>query len=416
MSTELSPVADGGDDSPEVSDPQISPELLPSLRRVIDPELRRPILELGMVESAFLTDGKASARILLTVAGCPAADRIVSDVRTALESVTGPGRAIIDVDVMSPQQRERLTTRLRRGRPAGSAFGPQSLTTVVAVASGKGGVGKSTIAVNLAVELAARGLEVGIVDADVHGFSVPRQLGLEEAHPTRIDDMIVPPVAYGVKAISIGMFLGSDQPIAWRGPILHRTLSQFLTDVWFGDIDVLVVDLPPGTGDIALTAGQMLPTAHVIVVTTPQSAASEVAIRAGQLALRLGQSVLGVVENMSWFDVDGQRLELFGHGGGHDVATRLTADLRERHQEEDSRGDADDSPASPAAPPSVPVLAQVPFDEAMRTGADEGTPIVQAHPDSAAAAAMRTIADCVVRIPRVRPHAMLPLHVSSSAD
>lgn len=362
-----------------------------ALGKVIDPEIRRPILDLDMVSSATLgADGVARAAIELTVVGCPAAQQIESDVRSALETVAGPGRAEVTVGVMSPEKRAALTQRLRAGRARGNAFGADSLTTIVAVASGKGGVGKSTVAVNLAVSLAAAGKRVGILDADVHGFSVPRQLGLTGVTPTRINDLIVPPVAHGVKAISIGMFVGSDEPIAWRGPILHRTLTQFVSEVFFGDLDVLIVDLPPGTGDIAISAGQLMPTAGVVVVTTPQVAASEVAIRSGQLALKLGQRVLGVIENMSWMDRGGERLELFGSGGGAAVAHSLTQLVGY----------------------DVPLLGQVPFDESLRIGGDAGVPLSVSDPSSPAAKVLASVAQRVALRPDSLVGRKLPLSVS----
>lgn len=355
----------------------IDERLLAALQTVIDPEIRRPILELDMVTRAELgDDGVARADIELTVVGCPAAARIEADVRAALKTVTKD--AEVHVGVMSPQKRAALTERLRAGRARGNAFGRDSLTTIIAVSSGKGGVGKSTVAVNVAVALTAQGKRVGILDADVHGFSVPRQLGLTGTTPTRINDLIVPPVGHGVKAISIGMFLGSDEPIAWRGPILHRTLTQFVSEVYFGDIDVLVVDLPPGTGDIAISAGQLMPTAGVVVVTTPQVSASEVAVRAGQLALTMGQRVVGVVENMSWLDRGGERIELFGSGGGAVVADTLTA----------------------LAGYPVPLLGQVPFDEQLRIGADTGIPLVVADTHSQTSRALQSIAAAAAVQPR----------------
>jgi ATP-binding protein involved in chromosome partitioning len=238
------------------------------------------------------------------------------------------------------------------------------------VASGKGGVGKSSVTVNLAAAMAAEGLRVGVVDADVYGFSVPRMLGVDQA-PTRVDDMILPPVAHDVKVISIGMFVPGNQPVVWRGPMLHRALQQFLSDVFFGDLDVLLLDLPPGTGDIAISVAQLLPAAEVLVVTTPQTAAAEVAERAGAIALQTHQHVAGVVENMSWLELpDGSRMDLFGSGGGALVAERLGR----------------------AIGADVPLLGQVPVDVTLREGGDSGTPVVLSHPDSPAAVALRGVA------------------------
>jgi len=357
---------------------------------VVDPELRRPIAELGMVRDISVADGLASVGIVLTIVGCPAAERISSDVRAAAASVAGVTDVALDVGIMSPAERRELTERLRGGRAAREMpFGPDSLTRVIAVTSGKGGVGKSTVTANLAVALAARGLAVGLVDADVHGFSIPGLLGLVDSdgnvpQPTRIDDLMLPPVAYGVKVISIGMFLrrsAGEAPVgavAWRGPMLHRTVQQFLTDVFFGDLDVLLLDMPPGTGDIAISVGQLLPHADVVVVTTPQSAASDVAVRSGLVARQTGQSVVGVVENMAAMTLpDGTTFDLFGAGGGAEVADALS--------------DGDDR---------VAVLASIPLSPRLRADGDAGTPIVVAHRDDPAAIAIRTLADRLAAAPR----------------
>lgn len=375
----------------EQPQPSIDKRLVSALARVIDPEIRRPIIELDMIAAANIDEaGIAHASIELTIAGCPAAVHIESDVRQALESVVGAGNARVNVGTMSEKKRAELIQRLRGERASRNAFGPDSLTTIVAVASGKGGVGKSSISANIAVALAASGKKVGILDADVYGFSVPRLLGLTDAAPTRVDDLMMPPVAYGVKAISIGMFVGSSQALAWRGPILHRTLTQFVSDVFFGDVDVLVIDLPPGTGDVALSVGQLMPNAGVVVVTTPQVAAAEVAIRSGALALKLEQRVLGVVENMSWLDRGGERIELFGSGGGEAVAQSL----------------------SEAAGYDVPLLGQVPFDEQLRIGGDEGEPLVLSAPDSPAGMALRRIAEAAYHRPGRLAGRNLPLSVT----
>jgi Mrp family chromosome partitioning ATPase len=243
-----------------------------ALATVIDPELRRPITELGMVDSVEISDdGTVRLAVLLTIAGCPLRDTITRDSEAALLDVPGVTAVEVDLKVMTQAQRDALKEQLRGpGGERGIPFNqPGSLTKVFAVASGKGGVGKSSVTVNLACSLAAQGLRVGIVDADVYGFSVPALMGITQA-PTRVDDMILPPVAYGVKVISIGMFVTGNQPVAWRGPMLHRALEQFLTDVYFGDLDVLFLDLPPGTGDIAISVAQLLPKAEILVVTTPR--------------------------------------------------------------------------------------------------------------------------------------------------
>ncbi len=356
---------------------------------VPDPELRRPIGELDMVREVTVTDGVAHVAIALTIVGCPAADRISTDVRSAAASVPGVVEVSLEVGVMTPQQRAQLTERLRGGRSREMPFGPDALTRVIAVTSGKGGVGKSTITANLAVALAHSGLSVGLIDADVHGFSIPGQLGLVAAdgsvpQPTRIDDVMLPPVAHGVKVISIGMFLrrgAGDGPlgaVAWRGPMLHRTVQQFLTDVYFGDLDVLLLDMPPGTGDVAISVGQLLPHADVLVVTTPQTAASDVAVRSGLVARQTGQRVVGVVENMAAMTLpDGTVVDVFGSGGGAAVAAAL------------SRPDD-----------RVPVLASVPLSPSLRQDADAGIPAVLAHPGDPASRAIAQVAESLAGTPR----------------
>ncbi|WP_375383877.1 Mrp/NBP35 family ATP-binding protein [uncultured Microbacterium sp.] len=356
---------------------------------VIDPELRRPLAELDMVRGVSVDGATAHVEIALTIVGCPAAARIESEVRAAAASVPGVSVVELAVGVMSPDERRALTEKLRGGRPARQMpFGPGSLTRVIAVTSGKGGVGKSTVTANLAVALAERGLAVGLVDADVHGFSIPALLGLVDADglppsPTRIDDLMLPPVAHGVKTISIGMFLrrSTDGPlgaVAWRGPMLHRTIQQFLTDVYFGDLDVLLLDMPPGTGDVAISVGQLLPQADVLVVTTPQSAASDVAVRSGLVARQTGQRVIGVVENMAAMTLpDGTTLDLFGAGGGAQVAADLSQD-----------GD------------EVRVLASIPLSTALRADGDDGAPVVLAHPHDPAAVAIAALAAELAAQPR----------------
>ena len=299
-------------------------DILLALGRVIDPEIRRPITELDMVGDVSVDGGVASVTIKLTIVGCPAATSIERDVRAAVAAVPGVSEALVTVTVMTPEERRALTERLRGGRSRELQFGPDSLTRIYAVTSGKGGVGKSTITANLAVALAAKGLAVGLVDADVFGFSIPGILGLAGTKPTRVGEMILPPVAHGVKVISIGMFVEGSTAVSWRGPMLHRTIQQFLTDVFFGDLDVLLLDLPPGTGDVAISIGQLLPQAEVIVVTTPQAAAAEVAERSGIAARQTGQKVIGIVENMAGLvQGDGSILQLFGSGGGAELSRRV---------------------------------------------------------------------------------------------
>ena len=352
-----------------------------ALATVIDPELRRPITELGMVESISANDdGTVQVAVLLTIAGCPLRETITKDATDALLGVEGVTGVDVELKVMSPAQREALKEQLRGpGGQRGIPFTkPDSLTKVYAVASGKGGVGKSSVTVNLACALAAQGLRVGIVDADVHGFSVPALMGITQK-PTQVDDMILPPVAYGVKVISIGMFVDGNQPVAWRGPMLHRALEQFLTDVYFGDLDALFLDLPPGTGDIAISVAQLLPNAEILVVTTPQAAAADVAERAGTIATQTGQKVAGIIENMSYLEMpDGGRMELFGSGGGAILAERL----------------------STAVGTDVPLLGQIPLDIRLREGGDAGKPVVLAAPETASAKALEGIAASLATRPR----------------
>jgi ATP-binding protein involved in chromosome partitioning len=346
-----------------------------ALATVHDPEIRKPITELGMVKSVDIApDGRARVEVWLTVAGCPLRERITRDVTSAVQRVPGITAVAVDLDVMSDEQRRALTTRLRGGEAEREVpfAQPGSLTRVYAVASGKGGVGKSSVTVNLAVALAARGLSVGVLDADIYGHSVPRMLGVA-GRPVAVDNMIMPPTAYGVRVISIGMFTAGNTPVVWRGPMLHRALQQFLADVYWGDLDVLLMDLPPGTGDVAISVAQLVPGAEILVVTTPQQAAAEVAERAGTIALQTHQQVVGVIENMSWLPCPhcGERVDVFGSGGGAEVAAALTRNI--------------------GAP--VPLLGQVPLDVRLRAGADAGRPLVLEDPTSPAAAALLDVAD-----------------------
>ena len=341
-----------------------------ALARVIDPEIRRPITELDMIGAVDVADGVARIDLKLTVVGCPAADTIERDVLEAASSVTGVSSVAINVGVMTKLERDTLTDKLRGGRSRDMQFGPDSLTRIYAITSGKGGVGKSTVTANLGVALAARGLRVGIVDADVFGFSIPGLMGITGAKPTQVSEMILPPVAFDVKVISIGMFVDGSTAVSWRGPMLHRTITQFLTDVFFGDLDVLLLDLPPGTGDIAISIGQLLPHAEVIVVTTPQAAAADVAERSAIVARQTGQKVIGVIENMAGLvQPDGSILDIFGSGGGADAAARLSTDTE-----------------------PVPVLASIPLSIALREGGDAGLPVVLAHPKDPAAIAITAVA------------------------
>ena len=344
-----------------------------ALATVNDPEINRPITELGMVKSVVVVDGVADIGVYLTVAGCPMRETITTRVTDAVSRVPGVSSVRVELDVMSDEQRADMRKNLRGGAPeAVIPFAqPGSLTRVYCVASGKGGVGKSSVTVNLAAALAARGLSVGVVDADIYGHSVPRMLGVT-ARPTRVDDMIMPPQAHGLKVISIGMFTAGNDAVVWRGPMLHRALQQFLADVFWGDLDVLLLDLPPGTGDIAISTAQLLPNAELLVVTTPQQAAAEVAERAGSIAVQTRQRVAGVVENMSWMELpDGSRMDVFGSGGGQTVADSLTRLLGTK----------------------VPLLGQIPLEPRVRESGDTGTPVVLVAPDSPAAAALRGVAE-----------------------
>ncbi|MGQ7297821.1 Mrp/NBP35 family ATP-binding protein [Quadrisphaera sp. KR29] len=362
-----------------------------ALGTVLDPEIRRPITELGMVGQLEVSaTGAVLVQVLLTTSGCPLRDTLERDVTAAVSGVEGVRGVRVDLGVMDDEQRSRLRGVLRG--PAGGERDvpfarPGSLTRVYCVASGKGGVGKSTLTVNLAVAMARDGLRVGLVDADVHGFSVPGMLGTHD-RPVKIDDVVIPPVAHGVKVISMGMVVPDGQPVMHRGPLLHRALQQFLTEVHFGDLDVLLLDMPPGTGDVPISAAQLLPGSELLVVTTPQPAAADVAHRSGGLAARTGQGVVGVVENMSWMPMpDGSRLEVFGSGGGAAVAERLSRD-------------------SGAA---VPLLAQVPMDVAVREGGDAGAPVVLSAPTSPAAVVLTDLARTLGR--RARGLAGRPLGV-----
>ncbi|GGP60828.1 Mrp/NBP35 family ATP-binding protein [Saccharothrix coeruleofusca] len=344
-----------------------------ALAGVQDPEIKRPITELGMVKDVAVgPDGAVDVAVYLTVSGCPLRDKITADVTAAVSALDGVSTVRVSLDVMSDQQRTELRKTLRGGveEPVIPFAQPGSLTRVYCVASGKGGVGKSSVTVNLAAAMAARGLSVGVVDADIYGHSIPRMLGTE-ARPTQVEKMIMPPQAHGVKLISIGMFTPGNTPVVWRGPMLHRALQQFLADVFWGDLDVLLLDLPPGTGDVAISVAQLVPNAEILVVTTPQQAAAEVAERAGSIALQTRQRVAGVIENMSWLELpDGTRMDVFGSGGGQAVAESLTR----------------------AVGSEVPLLGQVPLDPRVREQGDAGTPIVVAAPDSAAGQVLTSVA------------------------
>ncbi|WP_344343094.1 Mrp/NBP35 family ATP-binding protein, partial [Kitasatospora putterlickiae] len=325
-----------------------------ALATVNDPEINRPITEIGMVKSVEIGEGGAvRVAVYLTVSGCPMRDTIVTRVREAVGRVPGVTGVEVELDVMSDEQRKELSQLLRGGAPEREIpfAKPGTLTRVYAVASGKGGVGKSSVTVNLAAAMAADGLKVAVVDADIYGHSVPRMLGVE-GRPTQVQDMIMPPQANGVKVISIGMFTPGNAPVVWRGPMLHRALQQFLADVYWGDLDVLLLDLPPGTGDIAISVAQLVPNAEILIVTTPQMAAAEVAERAGTIAVQTHQKIVGVIENMSGMPCPhcDEMIDVFGTGGGQTVADALTRTVGA----------------------TVPVLGSIPIDVRLREGGDDG--------------------------------------------
>lgn len=348
-------------------------EITAKLSEVLDPEIRRPITELEMVRSVEIAEnGKAIIGIDLTTAGCPLRDSISSDVEKVLLTMEGITSVEINIGVMNDEQRAKLKQTLRGGVPERQIpfAQPGSLTRVYAISSGKGGVGKSSMTVNLATAMAKEGLKVGIVDADIYGFSIPQMMGVASL-PQVVDDMIIPPVAHDVKVISIGMFMAENMPVVWRGPMLHRALEQFFTDVFWGDLDALLIDLPPGTGDVAISVAQLIPNAEIVVVTTPQSAAAEVAERAGMMAKQTNQRVLGVIENMSYLLApDGTKMELFGKGGGATLAAQLSALLDYE----------------------VPLLAQVPLEQSLREGGDAGTPLAIQEGNSKAQQEIRQVA------------------------
>src|SRR5580704_16764163 len=358
-------------------DPPSAEQITQALDGVQDPEIHRPITELGMVKNVSVGgDGAVLVEVYLTVAGCPLRDTITRDVTTAVGKLPGVSSVRVQLDVMSEEQRRALQTKLRGGKsePQIPFAQPTSLTRVYAVASGKGGVGKSSVTVNLAAALAASSQKVGVVDADIYGHSVPRMLGVT-GRPTPVENMIMPPSSYDVKVISMGMFTKGNTPIVWRGPMLHRAMQQFLADVFWGDLDYLLLDLPPGTGDIAISLAQLLPNAELLVVTTPQLAAAEVAERAGAIVTQTRQRITGVIENMSYLVCPhcGEQMDVFGSGGGEAVAAKL----------------------SQLTGTTVPLLGQIPLDTRLREGGDNGTPLVLSDPSSPAALQLVKIADAL---------------------
>lgn len=346
-----------------------------ALAKVIDPELRRPITELGMVGKISGTEDSFKVTIKLTVSHCPQAEYLETSVNEALEEVFSKDSFQVLMSVMTQEELAELKLKLRDGKePKSNPFTEGTATKVFLIGSGKGGVGKSSITVNIAVELAKQGYEVGVIDADIFGFSIPGQLGTVD-RPTRLDDMILPPVAHGVKVISIGMFLPGNEPVAWRGPMLHKAVEQFLTEVYWGNLDYLLIDMPPGTGDVAISVGQLLPTAKTIVVTTPQQAAATVAQRSGTAGLKTGQEIFGVIENMSYLiQPDGSKLEIFGSGGGDLVVKSLS----ERTGTE------------------IPLLGKIPLSLPLRAGSDAGKPVILEHPEDEASIEIKALAQRLI--------------------
>jgi ATP-binding protein involved in chromosome partitioning len=352
----------------------MSDKLKDALSRVIDPELRRSITELGMVESAEINNGIAEIKLLLTIAACPMRDKLSFDINAASRGVAGVTDVNIEFGEMSQEQRDAVKKMIRGGREAHIPFAqPGSLTRVIGIASGKGGVGKSSLTANLAIAAAQQRFKVGILDADVYGHSIPRLMGIVGQRPTAIDQTFIPVEAYGVKVVSMEMFKPDRaDPVAYRGPLLHRVLEQLLSDAYWGDLDLLFLDLPPGTGDIAISLGQLIPSSEILVITTPQIAAAEVAERAGRIAHQLKQHIIGVVENMSDMNCPkcGEKISLFGSGGGRESAARL----------------------SNLVGVEVPVIAEIPFTPELREGGDNGNPIVIADPASVASKAINELA------------------------
>ena len=350
-----------------------------ALTTVQDPELHHSITELGMVEELAEVNGDVSIKILLTISGCPMQDRLRGDITTALKNVEGVKTVELAFGVMSQEQRDYVKKVVRGGREKTITFAqPESLTRVIGIASGKGGVGKSSVTANLGVAFAKKGLRVGILDADVYGHSIPRLMGLMGQRPTAIDQLFIPLESFGVKVVSMEMFKPErSDPVAYRGPLLHRVLEQLLSDAHWGDLDVLLIDLPPGTGDLAISLGQLIPNSEIVVVTTPQIAAAEVAERAGRIAHQIHQRVIGVIENMSEYGCPtcGEKIALFGSGGGEETSKRLSA----------------------LVGIDVPLLGKIAFNPELRTGGDDGVPLVQAAPESDSAQAILGIAEILVK-------------------
>ena len=354
-------------------------DLLNVLSQVIDPELRRSITDLGMVEHAEIIGTKANIKVLLTISGCPMRDKLTQDIKAAAAKLPEVSEVNLEFGVMSDDQRQKVRELVRGEKSKEIPFArPDSLTRVIGISSGKGGVGKSSVTTNLAIAVAQHGFKVGILDADVYGHSIPRLLGLIGQRPTAIDEMFIPLENHGVKCVSMEMFKPNrSDAVAYRGPILHKVLEQLLTDAYWGDLDFLFIDLPPGTGDLAISLGQFIPASELIVVTTPQIAAAEVAERSGRIAHQLKQQIIGVIENMSAFPCPkcGEPIELFGSGGGADTAARL----------------------SQLIGAEVPLLGAIPFSQELRSGGDGGIPVMVAHDSDPAAQAIDAIADEIAK-------------------
>jgi len=347
-------------------------QVMEALRDVMDPELHRSIVELNMVKEVAIRGGDVKVEALLTISGCPMRETIIDSIRTKVQTLPGVERVDVQLGVMSQEQRQALMGQLRPGpKQQSPLLAPTSKTRILAIASGKGGVGKSTVTVNLAAALARRGRTVGVVDADVYGFSVPKMMGVSAGRPTIIDQMIIPIERHGVRLMSIGFMVDEGEAVIWRGPMLHKALTTFLTEVHWGDVDDLLIDLPPGTGDVSLAIAQTLPRAEMLIVTTPQSTATNVAFRSGKMAEKVNMPVIGVIENMSYFvpSPGADPIYIFGRGGGEQLAKQVDA----------------------------PLLGQIPLDQEIREGSDRGVPVVITAPDAASSRIFYAIADTLLK-------------------
>jgi len=374
----------GGDGS-KGTDLTTEEQVRQALRSVNDPEIGKPIEDLGMLKEIRIAGSTVEVDVLLTIEGCPLRETINNDVTSAVSALEGVGDVRVSLTPMSEEERGQLTSQLRGGTPGPQTFFTEGDTAVIAVASGKGGVGKSSVTANLACALAADGHRVGILDADVWGFSIPRMMGLQGARPVGFNNMIMPLESHGVKIISMGFFVPEEEPVIWRGPMPHKAIEQFLGDVYWGNLDILLADLPPGTGDVSISLSSFLPGASMVVVTTPQEAARKVAERAGKMAEQTKMRAIGVIENMSYFSCPGcgERTSIFGEGGGAEAAATL----------------------------GVPMLGQIPLMPALREGGDSGTPIVISDPESEAGEAFRTAGRELVSLAKTKVRKPLQLMV-----